>query len=161
MPRAPKLIKRPSHRPKISIDWNYVDSLLEADCTGTEIAGNLAMHPETLYARVELEKGMGFTAYSQQKKNKGDTLIKRAQLNKALEGDNTMLVWLGKVRLNQRESTSSNITVEYVERFDQQMNDITEFQQHREKEKQAQKTKELLQQIQETVDSTGDDFPVV
>ena len=90
-------------RPQAPIDWKKVDELLIAGCLGTEIAAYFSMHPNTFYDRVQLEFGIGFTEYSQQKRSKGDALLRARQYAKALSGDNTMMVWLGKNRLNQRD----------------------------------------------------------
>jgi hypothetical protein len=59
------------------------------------------MHYQTFYDRVCLEKGMGFTEYSQQKKEQGNSILRKVQFKKASEGDNTLLIWLGKNRLKQ------------------------------------------------------------
>jgi IS30 family transposase len=86
-----------------TVDWIKVDKLLEAGCSGVEIAASLGIHPQTLYDRCEKEKDTEFSVYSQQKKQSGDTLLRNAQFEKALDKDNMMLIWLGKQRLDQRE----------------------------------------------------------
>ncbi len=91
-------------RPKADIDWNKVNKLLEAGCSGAEIAANFGINPATLYDRCQTDNGKMFSEYSQEKQSKGDSLLRKAQFDKALSGDNTMLVWLGKNRLNQREN---------------------------------------------------------
>ncbi len=111
MPRAPKKIKRPQSRPVIPIDWDQVDKLLISGCTGTEIASSIGCCPDTLYDRTEQEKGVLFSEYSRQKKEKGDTLLRQAQFAKAAKGDNTMLIWLGKLRLGQRDPDKSDTFV--------------------------------------------------
>jgi len=94
---------------KIPIDWNKVDKLAIAGCTGVEIAANIGCHPDTLYERCIAENGTTFTEYSYAQKSHGDSLLRSKQLYKALnkEGDNTMLVWLGKNRLAQRDDPKS------------------------------------------------------
>ncbi len=81
--------------------------MLKAGCYGTEIAANFDMHEETFYNRVQEKYGMGFTAYSSEKRKAGESLLRIKQFEKALgittTGDNTLLIWLGKQRLNQRE----------------------------------------------------------
>lgn len=88
-------------------DWEKIDNLLVAGCTGTEIAGYLGIHPETLYKWAEQDKKMGFSDYLAQKRSKGDSLLKAHQYAKAMgmtdKGDNTLLIWLGKCRLKQKE----------------------------------------------------------
>jgi len=91
-------------RPKKKLDWERVDELLEMGCLGTEIASHLNIHPNTFYEKVQEEQRVGFTEYSQQKKAKGNALLREAQFNLAVKDkDRAMLIWLGKQRLGQRE----------------------------------------------------------
>jgi len=91
-------------RPVKPIDWKLVDSLLMSGCTGVEIASHFDMHPITFYQRVEQQYGTSFTNYSSEKKQKGESLLRHKQFEIAMKGDKTMLVWLGKNRLGQRET---------------------------------------------------------
>lgn len=90
-------------RPEKPIDWAKVDQLLMAGCKGTQIAPHFDMHPETFYDRVKEKHGVGFTEYCALKKDHGDSLLHAKQFEKALKGDNTMLVWLGKNRMGQKD----------------------------------------------------------
>ncbi len=91
-------------RPKKVVDWKKVDELLIAGCLGTEIAAHFDMHHDTFYRKVEEHYGIGFTAYSAEKKAIGVSCIRKAQYDKAVnDKDNTMLIWLGKIRAGQRE----------------------------------------------------------
>lgn len=102
MPRKPT--GKPSARPNKPIDWDLVDKLLEAGCLGTEIAANFDMHPNTFYDRCQLEKKMGFTEYQAQKRGKGDSILRAVQFQTAVKDkDRSMLIWLGKQRLGQKE----------------------------------------------------------
>ncbi len=90
------------------IDWAKMDDLLIAGCTGAEVAAYFDMHADTFYGKVRDHFGVCFTLYSQQKKQNGEGILRAHQYAKALgltkEGDNTLLIWLGKQRLNQRET---------------------------------------------------------
>jgi hypothetical protein len=88
------------------INWKKVDELLLAGCTGVQIAPNFNMHPRTFYKKVEETYKMTFTAYAGLKKDEGDSLLLKKQFEKALAGDNVMLIWLGKNRMAQSESGS-------------------------------------------------------
>jgi len=110
MKKKEEVKKNPQNRPPIPIDWEVVDKFLEADCSGTQVAGLLAIHPDTLYARCAKEKGMPFSEYANTKKAKGDGLIKEKQFAEALKGDKSMLIWLGKQRLGQKENHELNVT---------------------------------------------------
>ncbi len=114
----------PSHlipergRPKAEINWQYVDSLLEGGCSGVEIASEIGINPNTLYARCVIDNNIEFSVYSQQKSAKGEAKLRMQQYRKALglteAGDNTMLVWLGKNRLNQREHKEDNSQLKQI-----------------------------------------------
>lgn len=103
MPRPKKKNPLPPTRKLVTIDWKEVDKSLEAGCSGTEVAASLGCSPETLYERCVLEKGSLFSAYLQQKRQKGDSNLRNWQHELAAKKDKTMLVWLGKQRLNQTE----------------------------------------------------------
>ncbi|MFA5379569.1 MAG: hypothetical protein WC455_27675 [Dehalococcoidia bacterium] len=104
MARKPKRPSHnPPHRPGVVIDWAYTDKQLQAGCDGTEVAAALGMAADTLYRHCQKEKGMTFDAYKQIKKASGDSLLKTKQFQVAMTGDRTMLVWLGKQRLGQKD----------------------------------------------------------
>jgi hypothetical protein len=94
--------KKKAYRPTIPIEWNTVDKFLESGCNGVEIAGSLGCSADTLYLRCEKDKKMTFTAYSAQKRSSGDSLLRAAQMNIALKGNASMLIWLGKNRLGKK-----------------------------------------------------------
>ena len=103
--QLPKTNRLPSDcgQPQVKIDWKKVDELLEAGCLGTEIAGYLGISDTSLYRHTEAYKGMSFSEYRQHKVSKGDSILRNKQYQKAIKGDNTMLLWLGKNRLKQRD----------------------------------------------------------
>lgn len=94
-------------RPPSEIDWKKVEEMLIAGCMGTGIAAYLGISAQTLYDRCLIEKGILFSQFSQEKKEKGDEILRAHQYAKALgltdKGDNTLLIWLGKTRLKQSE----------------------------------------------------------
>lgn len=102
-------------RPEKPIDWKKVDDLLIAGCLGTEIAACFDMHPSTFYLKVEEKYKMGFTQYSSEKKSQGESILRAHQYAKALgltdKGDNTLLIWLGKTRLKQKEHGSEDVSL--------------------------------------------------
>lgn len=98
-------------RHKIEIDWSKVDKYLQAQCDGVGIAGLLGIHPNTLYRLCEEKFKISFSEYSAKKRGEGKELLRAKQFQLAMEGDKTMLVWLGKQYLAQREKTESDITI--------------------------------------------------
>lgn len=97
-------------RPKAQIDWNKAGRLLEAGCDGTEVAAAFGIHPDTLYKACERDNKMGFSAYLATKRASGDRLLRVKQFEIAMTGDKTMLVWLGKQRLGQKETAAIDHT---------------------------------------------------
>ena len=104
-PKQPtkKPVKRRAGRAKINIDWKIVDKYLQAQCDGVAIAGILGIHPETLYDRCKEAFKTDFSAYAAAKRGEGRELLRAKQFQSAMAGDKTMLVWLGKQYLDQKE----------------------------------------------------------
>lgn len=92
-----------------TIDWKIVDRMLEAQCPGTQIASYFGMHPGTFYDRVKKEKGMSLEEYAALKNNCGKNNLRLAQYKTALAGNVSMLIWLGKQHLNQKEVPSESL----------------------------------------------------
>jgi hypothetical protein len=90
-------------KPRKIIDWEKVDRLIEAGCSGHEIAPAIGISSDTLYERCVLEKEMTYSDYSSKLRSKGDGLIKAKQFQLAMSGNPSMLIWLGKNRLGQSD----------------------------------------------------------
>lgn len=97
-------------RPPKPIDWKFVDSALQAGCSGVEIAAYLGVHSDTLYDAVAREFGETFTTYSLEKSLKGKSMLRLAQFQEAVhKRDRGMLIWLGKQRLDQKDSYDTKV----------------------------------------------------
>jgi len=126
-------------RTPTEIDWKKVDDLLMAGCMGTGIAAYIGISAQTLYDRCLTDKGILFAHYSQQKKEKGDEILRAHLYAKALgltdKGDNTLLIWLGKNRLKQSDSPEQLAATEKaVDNMSQLMQAITSAQIQRRKD---------------------------
>ena len=100
--------KNPPHRPKgttISIDWKRVDAMCAIQCTGQEIADVLGFSYNTLVRACEREQGVLFEEYFAQKRSSGKSSLRRKQYSIAMNGNPTMLVWLGKNWLGQTDKS--------------------------------------------------------
>jgi hypothetical protein len=151
MPSAPKTIKRPKHRPLLDIDWNVVDDFLETGCPTTKIADAIGVSPDTLYRRCEEEKGMTYTAYSQQKRTKGEALLFKAQFDKAIGradiGDSSLLIHLGKTRLEQREAAIVTATPEQEKNYRTVIEQLAELQANRQNQSSEKKNEENANEL--------------
>jgi len=120
-------------RPEVTIDWKKVDDLMTAGCMGTEVAAYFGVHPNTFYRRVEERYNMRFSDYFAKMKAKGESILRAHQYAKALgvtdKGDNTLLIWLGKNRLNQRDTQNDlPVTNETVAQFTDLMKQLGKLQ---------------------------------
>lgn len=98
-------------RPKANINWKTVDSYLRAGCDGASIARLMGIYPDTLYNACERDHKTGFSAYSQEKRAEGHSLIRAAMFDEAVSKRNTsMLIWLSKAELGMKETTSIDHT---------------------------------------------------
>lgn len=85
-------------RKPLEIDENLVRSLAEIQCTMGEMSAILGCHEDTLRER--------FSGIIKEGKESGKCSLRRAQYKAAMAGNVSMLIWLGKVVLNQREEVS-------------------------------------------------------
>lgn len=105
-------------RPEIEIDMKVVDDLLISGCNGCQVAAYLGVHEDTLYNQIKRNYGINFSDYTAKKRSKGDAMIHAAQFRKALKQDNTMMVWLGKNRLGQRDTpVEMGVSAETMSQF--------------------------------------------
>ena len=98
-------------RPKKPINWVSAQRLCESHCTHAEIAYKLDIALNNLNDRCIVEQGMTFSEFYNKNKHAGKANIRAVQYSKALKGDNTMLVWLGKNNLGQSDKTEVDIHV--------------------------------------------------
>jgi hypothetical protein len=96
-------------RPKAVIDWRQVDSMCAVHCTGEEQAAILGIDYDTLDRACKREKGCGFADYFKQKSSSGKMSLRRKQYSTAIDGNPTMLIWLGKAWLGQSDQPDHQV----------------------------------------------------
>lgn len=82
-------------RRPLKIDPMQVEELAAIQCSHAEMAAVLRCSADTLERR--------FAAAIKKGRERGNASLKRAQFKLALSGNPTMLIWLGKIYLGQRE----------------------------------------------------------
>lgn len=93
-------------RPQVQWDeneWKQFDIFCAARDSQADIAEAMEVDIKTIDAICKREKGMSFSAYSDQKRGYGRALIAGKQLEVAIGGNVAMLIWLGKQWLDQKE----------------------------------------------------------
>lgn len=90
-------------RPRKEVNWEEFDKLCAIQCTEEEIAAWFDMSRELLNQRCKEEYDMTFLALFGQKRQKGFSSLRRNQFKRATGGSDTMLIWLGKQYLGQKD----------------------------------------------------------
>lgn len=90
--------------------FDMVVGMIRIQCTAEEIAGVLGMSTDTLGRRL-VERGYANFADIQERHSaEGKASLRRAQWQKAQAGNPTMLIWLGKQYLGQRDQVDTRIS---------------------------------------------------
>lgn len=92
-----------------SIDWDEFEKLCIIQATEEEIAAWFNMSADLVNDRVKEKYGCTFSELSRQKRGKGKISLRRKQFQKALAGDTTLLIWLGKNMLGQSDKNEISI----------------------------------------------------
>lgn len=96
-------------RPKKEIDYELVRKLANMQCSQAEIASVVGVSVRTLQ-RDEL-----FHEIYDEGVMNGRVSLRRAQFNKAIDGNVPMLIWLGKQVLGQKEKIENEDTINLSE----------------------------------------------
>jgi hypothetical protein len=90
-------------RPPVPINWDVFAALCAVQCTLQEIANYFECSRATIENAVRREHHIRFSEYYAQKASRGTIALRRKQHQVAMEGNPTMLIWLGKQILHQHE----------------------------------------------------------
>lgn len=109
MPTKPTNTKKPigetpkakTGRPRKEIDLDLIEKLATIHCTIEEISAIVGCNPDTIYARMKEDES--FSELIEKARSNGKASLRRLQWAAAQKGDRTMLVWLGKQLLGQRD----------------------------------------------------------
>lgn len=101
-------------RPRKEFSWEDVDKLCALQCTEEEIAQFLEISSDTLLRRCQEEHGVSFAEYFRQKRGLGKISLRRAQWTLAQKGNATLLIWLGKQYLDQKDKAETTTKNEHT-----------------------------------------------
>lgn len=73
-------------------------------CTGEDVAFVLGVSYDTLERRVKEETGETLSDFIKKHQSFGRISLRQKQYKVALDGDVTMLIWLGKQHLSQKQN---------------------------------------------------------
>jgi hypothetical protein len=97
--------KGPS-KPMTDKEFEQLVNMIRVLCTAEEICGILGISEDTLGRRIEerqIEGARNFAELYKKHSGEGKASLRRAQWKAAQDGNPTMLVWLGKQMLGQRD----------------------------------------------------------
>jgi hypothetical protein len=95
--------KKGAGRPEIELDLAQIERLAQIHCTDEEIAAVVGCSVDTLARRKVNDPD--FMAMLQRGKGRGRMALRRLQWQRANGGSDTMLIWLGKQLLGQRDKS--------------------------------------------------------
>jgi len=105
-------------RPAKEINLVELDKLCAMQCTEAEIADWFDVSVDTIERRLIEKTDLTFAEYFKQKRGKGKVSLRRKQMQVALGGNPTMLIWLGKQYLEQKDKHdvehSGNIAITFA-----------------------------------------------
>jgi hypothetical protein len=105
-------------RPPKPINWEIILKRMQAGNTAKQIAFEHEIHLDTFYDRFKKEFDASFSDYSANSYEGGNGNIAYTQYMKALSGNVQMLIWLGKVRLGQREPDATPLVAPNQDNID-------------------------------------------
>jgi len=95
--------KNKGGRPRKAIDWEQLEKLCAIHCTGEECASVLGVSYDALNDAIKRKGYSGFPEYFKKYSGPGKASLRRMQFRAAKSGNATMLIWLGKQYLGQRD----------------------------------------------------------
>lgn len=98
-----KVGKNKGGRPRKNIDWETLNKLCALHCTGIECASVLNVSYDALNGAIKRKGYTGFPEYFKIYSAPGKASLRRLQFKSAESGNATMLIWLGKQYLGQRD----------------------------------------------------------
>lgn len=103
-------------RPKKVIDWDHLDNLLTLGAGLIDCSELLKMSDDTIQKNIKEKHNCTFTEYREKKLANMRVKLLKKQFDVAMNGNVTMLIWLGKQRLGQSEKTETtnrNVEMSY------------------------------------------------
>ncbi len=106
-------------RPYKEINWDLVELYIKSGCSQVKICKSLYIDEETLRYKVREKYGLEYSAFSAALRDEGELLIQAQQFKKAMQGYWPALLWLGKVKLGQKEPETIQFLAVNQEQIDQ------------------------------------------
>jgi len=96
-------------KPLTDKDFKKLLNMVRIQCTMEECCSVLEMSDTTLNRRLKEMEYNNFEDFYKRHNDEGKMSLRRMQWQAAEKGNSTMLVWLGKQHLNQKDKTETKI----------------------------------------------------
>jgi len=106
--------KKKIGRPLIKVDKETFEKLCGLHCTLIEISGFMGCSDETIERWCKREYGKPFAEVNKLKRGKGAVSLRRKQFEVAMNGNPTLLIWLGKQYLDQSDKNELNANISHA-----------------------------------------------
>lgn len=91
-------------RPRKELDMEALKRLCQIQCTQEEMAWFFGMSVDTIETRIKEQFDQSFSEFYKEHSAGGIISLRREQYKSAMRGNTTMLIWLGKQFLKQKEN---------------------------------------------------------
>ena len=91
--------------------WDQLDALI-VWASQEYCCEKLGINTDTLTRKIQEAHGMGFTEYKHKRKESMRINLLKKQYDVAMAGNVSMLIWLGKNELGQKDKLDSDIKIE-------------------------------------------------
>lgn len=98
-------------RKKIDINYNVMNALLQRGATKVACAAILEVSEDTIEKRIREDFDLTFDEYKDSKFEKTKAKLVEKAVDKALKGDNTMLIWVMKNLCGWRDKQPDEVDV--------------------------------------------------
>ena len=118
----------PYGRPQKPIDWKLFEELCFIQCTQSEIASVLKLHPDTVREKAQDYYQHDFSTIYKELSEGGKASMRRTQL-KLSQKNTAMSIWLGKQYLGQKDNALETMVHDEVDkRFNAVMDQLSSLQ---------------------------------
>lgn len=102
-------------RPKIvwsDEKYEILEGLAKIHCTQADMVGVMQVDEDTLNRLIRVRYKCSFSEFYKRYSAGGNMSIRRAQFESALSGNSSMLIWLGKQWLGQKDQQEVSVQVQ-------------------------------------------------
>ena len=101
--------KKPMGRPPVEFDWSKLDAILQFGARLIDCHGIMDVADVTIEDKIKKKYGMSFGQYRDLRMSTMRQKLLQKQFDIAMQGNVTMLIWLGKQHLGQSDKLETEL----------------------------------------------------